>query len=512
MKENTKKIILEIVIFLSILIIALAVRGYNLSELPRGIHVDEAGMAYDAFSLANFRVDRYLKHLPVYLINFGGGQSALYAYLAAICVKFLGITTTAIRLPALFCNIIAIVAVYLLGRKAFGRKGATILMFLWAINPWNIMSSRWGLDCNLLAPLSIISLWLLFRAEKWYDYVVAGIAIGVTLYTYAISYLIMPLFLILIVSYMLYTKRITFKNVVILGIPIFILAIPLMLMLLVNNGFIKEINSFITIPKLLFYRGTEISFANIVNNILNIKTLFTYDGLSYNSIEKFGTVYYFSIPFIVLGLTIEIMKLVKNIKNKKFEVNTGITLFFFSVCITILLIVDPNINKANAIYFPLMFLVFSSIKFLYEKMDKKIFLIYFAVMMMAYCLLFISFINHYFNIYSVEWKYQPYFEDDLTNSIAIVNSKQELKDKKVNILTMSLNPYVYTLIVNQPSPYDFAKTRNEKDEWGKYLFNRQEINEDWVYIIKDYGDFAYDLANNYGFNTEYVGTYVILYK
>ena len=128
MKENTKKIILEIVIFLSILIIALAVRGYNLSELPRGIHVDEAGMAYDAFSLANFRVDRYLKHLPVYLINFGGGQSALYAYLAAICVKFLGITTTAIRLPALFCNIIAIVAVYLLGIK-FAVNSTSFVLF-----------------------------------------------------------------------------------------------------------------------------------------------------------------------------------------------------------------------------------------------------------------------------------------------------------------------------------------------------------------------------------------------
>ena len=83
------------------------------------------------------------------------------------------------------------------------------------VNPWNIMASRWGLDCNLLGPISIIAICLLFRAEKWYDYIFAGIGLGLVLYTYAISYIIMPVFLVLIVLYMLYTKRISIKNTII---------------------------------------------------------------------------------------------------------------------------------------------------------------------------------------------------------------------------------------------------------------------------------------------------------
>ena len=77
----------EVIIFIIIMIIAIFSRAYKLNSLPVGIHVDEAGMAYDAYCLATNGTDRWLNNFPVYLENFGGGQSALYAYLAAIFIK-----------------------------------------------------------------------------------------------------------------------------------------------------------------------------------------------------------------------------------------------------------------------------------------------------------------------------------------------------------------------------------------------------------------------------------------
>ena len=47
---------------------------FKLGEIPYGLHVDEAGMAYDAFCISNYGVDRYLNKYPVYLINYGGGH------------------------------------------------------------------------------------------------------------------------------------------------------------------------------------------------------------------------------------------------------------------------------------------------------------------------------------------------------------------------------------------------------------------------------------------------------
>ena len=506
-----KKRILEIIIVSLIFILALFLRTYQLGEIPKGIHIDEAGMAYDAFCLGNFGVDRYLNRFPVYLLNYGAGQSALYAYLAAIFVKFLGIQTYVIRIPAVLLNMCAIFAIYFIGRKHIGKKYAVLLLLLATINPWNIMASRWGLDCNLLAPCSIIAMWLLFRADgKWYEYVLAGIGIGITLYTYAISYIILPIFLLSIISYMLYTKKINIKNTIILGCVVFIFALPLMLMILVNNGIISEINSFITIPKLIGFRGSEIGLGNVLENIKCIPSLFSYDGFSYNSIKEFGTVYYFTIPLIVIGLIVEIYKLVINIKNKEFNVGSGILVFFISVFITLLLITKPNINRMNAIYFPFVFFQFSAIKFLFEKTNRKVFYIIAGATVILYGYNFISFTNYYFNEYPEEFKYQAYFEDDLTNAIATVVGRPELNEKKVNILTETHEPYIYTLLVNRPSPYDFNSQKEEDNSWGKYVFNVKEIDEDMVYIIKDDGDFIAKLVQN-GFEYFDIGAYKIFY-
>ncbi|MCM1468764.1 MAG: hypothetical protein NC086_11500 [Alistipes sp.] len=45
---------------------------YKLNSIPAGLNIDEAGMAYDAFCLLNWGVDRYLNPYPLYFYNLGG--------------------------------------------------------------------------------------------------------------------------------------------------------------------------------------------------------------------------------------------------------------------------------------------------------------------------------------------------------------------------------------------------------------------------------------------------------
>ena len=84
---------------------------------------------------------------------------------------------------------------------------------------------------------------------------------------------------------------------------------------------------------------------------------------------------------------------------------------------------------------------------LQEKTNKRVYYVLLAIVLILYGACFISFANHYFNVYSVEYKHQLYFEDDLTNAIAIVNSKPELNDRKVNVMTWLVESYIYTLLV-----------------------------------------------------------------
>lgn len=520
------KINLNVVCIIFIMLIAIYLRTYKIEQIPRGVNVDEAGMAYDAFCLANFRVDRALNKLPVYFVNFGGGQSVLYGYITAIFIKLFDFRLLSMRITAVIFNSIAILLCYFMIKKHIGEKSALLVTFLLTINPWNMMSSRWGLDCNLLAPCLIISLFFLLKAQKWYDYILAGIAIGITLYTYALSYVIVPIFLILLLSYMLYTKRITFKNVILLGVPVFILAVPLMLMILVNNEIINQINWIITIPKLPKYRGSEISLGNVIPNLKSLYTIFVYDDLPFNSLPEYGTLYNFAIILAVLGCIIEIYNFVKNIKNKNFTVNSTILLLFIASFSFMMCISDLNISKSNAIYFPLIFFEYSFIYFIYKMQKQKIFkdlnikdkiklvicrfmLIVIAVL---YIINFLSFSNFYFTKYSEVYAQQQFFENDLLQVLEQVNGRTELKEKHVYIHTGAEKPYIYTLYANPISPYDFNQTRDENDNYGRYtVLSERVVDENGVYIVRADSDFSYELATYHGFIHEEIGTYILLY-
>ena len=502
--NNTK------IIFGVILLVAIFIRIYKLEEIPHGIHVDEAGMAYDAYCLANYGTDRYLNHLPVYLINFGGGQSALYAYLASILIKIFGFSIFIIRMPAVILGIIAIILSYFMIKDKLGEKLGLTFMALIAICPWHIMASRWGLDCNLLAPMSIISLFLLTKAKTTWGYIITGISFGITLYTYALSYIIIPIFLAMSLIYMLYTKQIKFKNIIIMGIPIAILATPLILMLLVNNGYIGEIKGFITIPELWSYRGAEISFSHIIENLTFFVTMFTNDFLVYNSIPEFGTIYLFASILAIFGFTIEVDKLLKSIKNKEFKIESLILFLFISVIGCMLIIEEPNINKGNALFIPMLFFVAVTVKYIYKNYK-----ILFWIIVVLYAISFGAFINFYFNIYPQKYEYQPFFESDLIDAVQYVNQNEELSDKNVYINTSSSQPYIYTLINDRISPYEFNESLHKQSgdglSYGKYYFANTYINDDAVYVVKDNDDLIRTLEEN-DFIIENINSYIVAYK
>jgi len=147
------------VYFCFILLIAVLTRILFLEDVLQGLHIDEAGMAYDAFCLANYGCDRFLNKWPVYLINYQSGQSALYAYCSALLMKIIGINYYAIRLPAAISGIATVICGTLLVRDALGKKWSLLAMLLLAICPYFIMASRFGFDCNLMLGCTTLSLY-----------------------------------------------------------------------------------------------------------------------------------------------------------------------------------------------------------------------------------------------------------------------------------------------------------------------------------------------------------------
>lgn len=510
-KEKESKVVKKYgnIIFVILFVMSFLFLTYKVGKIPHGLHVDEAGALYDAICLSKYGVDRYLYKLPVYFVNFGGGQNALYTYLAAICVKLFGISTRVFRLPAVFLSLLSMLILYRVIATNNGKKEALFTSFILAICPFFIMKSRWGLESYLMCSVLTISVAAFMKAlknGKQFWYVLTGILFGLTLYTYAIAYLVVPAVVGIVIVYMFFIKKIKIKNIIAMAIPLGILALPLMLMLAMNSGVIENAKiPLFSIPKLWFYRGGEISLKNIPENIFQIfEVLFVKDFLNYNAITEFGTLYKMTIPLVIFGL-IEVGKnVLEDFKQKRFRLDFIMLVVFGVVFLFGLCIAELNINKINAIYIPM---IYFAGRFLNDISNQ----IKYAglIIILLYCLQGGLFLHTYFEEFANTDL--MYFEEEM---IEASKRAEELQKSKIYVENCLNQTYIYTLIAKPISPYEFAENLHIEDgivtEYGKYQFEiPYEIDEEGVYILKN-EDKIKELIEN-GFKIEQYRQFCVLW-
>lgn len=448
------------------LVLVFITRIYKFGETPSFIQVDEAGAAYDAYCLAEYGIDRYQNSYPLYLINFGGGQSALYAYATIPFIKLFGANIVAYRLPELLFFLMGILVCYILINKVKDKKTALLYTFLIIISPWNIEASRQGLDCNLLAPMFMLDLLLLINAKKNYQYIIAGISIGITLYTYCLSWLLIPAFLVVYIIYMLIIKKINFKQIILIGIPIAIFAIPLIYLLLLNKGYASRTNfGIFTIPKLFSFRQGEISISNIFKyGEYSLKTIFC---------DQYG-MYIVQIPLFIIGFIVGIKEFIKSIKTKEFNFTGLITIVFAVLLICNILVTVGTLNRANILYLPMLYIITIGIIEL-SKGSRCTFISIIALLIVLFTLFEVSYYN--LDNENGRWSYYPYTDKEIYEITKKLENDDETKDvKKYFTISNKAEVYIYTMLVNLPSPYELKfKTFQRVENYGDYNFIYDKI-------------------------------------
>ena len=507
--QNYKKILLVFAIFIFFS------RIYKFGQIPTYIGVDEAGAAYDAYCLANFGVDRYLNSFPLYLINFGGGQSALYAYSTIPFIKLFGANIISYRLPELLFYLMGIVVCYLLANKFKNKKTALLYTLLIIICPWNIEASRKGLDCNLLAPMFMLDVLLLLNAKKNWQYIVAGISIGITLYTYCLSWLLIPAFLLVYILYMLYLKKINFKQIILLGIPIFILAIPLIYMIILNKGYATRTNfGIFTIPKLPLFREGEMSLLNIWNSgTYSLKTIF---------LERWGRfpIYLAEVPLFLVGFVIGVAEFAKSIKAKKFNLEAFFTIVFIVLLIVNLSVVVSTTNRVNILYLPILYIITMGITYLYRQ--SRLCALTIMIVLMA---LFINFEAGYFNP-AIEYNldnHSPYDDNKIMSITEKIESYEDSEYAEKYILpTRKAESNIYTLLQNKVSPYELTKKEGsyQIDTYGNYHFwisskTLEDIKQNhntkkYILAIEQQNTEIIEKIRELGFGEEKINSYCIM--
>ncbi len=441
----------EKVILVSLFVIGILVRFLYFWKFPAGFNQDEASIGYDVFADLNYGFDRNGYHNPVYSVAWGSGHSGLYMLLLRPFIRLFGLSIFSVRIVNVIFGCIGLFAFYGILKKLRGKEFALLGLFFMMINPWHIMMSRWGLECNLFPNIFLIAFYFFVKGqEKSYFYYLAAFFFSLSLYAYGTSYMFIPVFLLIAVIYLLRKKAISVKEILISGSIFTLVAIPILIFMAVNFLGLPEQNwGFLSFPKLIDGRyNTTVTVlgGNFLQRVLtNLKTfgkilIFQNDGLPWNAISGYGVFYFFSLPFAILG----IFALLKDPKNQ------GRILLYSMLPASLVLasLSDLNINRANIIFVLLIYLVVEGIYFIKVWTGKPFYLLL-GVYSISFCL----FLGTYFTTYQDE--IDDAFFDGFGEAIELAIEKT---DGTIYLSEYVNAPYIYALFYEETNPAVFLET------------------------------------------------------
>ncbi len=492
-QEKKEKRLFLYKVFLWIVIIGgfALTRFFRLTTVPGHLDIDEAGSAYDALCLARYGVDRYGNSWPLYMQNFGTGQSSLYVFLCALIFKLFGYSKFGLRLPVVLFSLLNLVfGVKLVDRSAvkpfFKEYAALLIVFC----PVFVFQARFGLDCQLMLGMSTLLLWFWLEAlerNSGWMYFACGVIGGLLLYSYILSYLVLPIFLLVLLIYTIFTKQFRFKMWVIMAIPLGILAAPLIMIQVINQFGLDEMHlGIFTLTKLFNgYRVSELKAPTPAAILETLKVIFVGDDYDFSSVPQFWNLYQVTIPLFSIGLIVIIRRLILNWKKEECKTRRNRDILILLWFVSMLIIGSTNetrIYRINAIYTVVVLIALAGFEWIYEwKAEREVWKIgVTAVLLVSYGLFSLYFVKYYFRAYAIEHPYPHYFDAQITDAVEYVCGHPELQTGVT--FTPALGIYALPGSDLKPGEFDIAMDRSE--QWRTIYFGSlQELSPEYNYII-----------------------------
>lgn len=179
-----------------ILLTAAFFRLYRIEAMPPGIFIDETNTALDAL--------RILEGRPDSLFGTGWFETPNgFTYLQSLIFRLLGTTFAALKVQSVVPGLLTVLALWALARELFGPWPAFLAGFVLAVNRWHFHMSRWGWN-EVYPPLfQVLAVWFIVRGARrrhWGDWALAGLWLGLGMYTY----LAIRLAVLAVLAYLVY--------------------------------------------------------------------------------------------------------------------------------------------------------------------------------------------------------------------------------------------------------------------------------------------------------------------
>ena len=494
---------------------ALFSRLWQFGLIPGDINQDEAFAGYEAWAIMNYGVDSSLHPRPVYLTAWGSGMNVLESLMMMPFIALFGLRTWVIRLPQLIVGLLSIAAAYGIGRRTGGERFGLLFALLLAVCPWHILLCRWGLESNLAPGFLLFGLYFFIRGTEDSRFLcLSALMYGLSLYSYATIWPVLPVILLLQLIYAASLKKLRADRYLLISALILaVLALPLMLFMLINSGYMDElVLPWISIPKLLVSRSGEVSFRHIGANLLNALSILLRrsDGLIWNSPERFGVFYILSLPLMLLGLISCVADFCRSLKKREFCPSA---LFLIQLLGGVLLcaMVSVNLNRMNILLMPLSYFEAAGLEKIFSVGLRKLG----ALVCAAYFVLFCCFEAYYFTDYAkrVRFDFSYGFEDALDAA---------LKENSRDTVYISADVhYPKVLFYTETPPEEFSASVEYNAYPAAYLsaksFSRFRFDPDVsapdadaIYILRRGCDISAFVSA--GFSIEVYGDYYLLLR
>ncbi len=175
-------------ILAAIVFTAAVLRFWRLEELPPGIWFDEAQTGLEARHIL-----QSAEYTSIRDITVAKGPNLFYI-LTAWCLPLFGDNLWTLRLAPALTGVLSVLAVYGLGRYAFGPMAGLAAAFFIAVGKWSINFSRYNMP-NITVPLvCALVFWALLwaiRERRNLAYALAGLTLGLGLHLHT-SFRLVP--------------------------------------------------------------------------------------------------------------------------------------------------------------------------------------------------------------------------------------------------------------------------------------------------------------------------------
>lgn len=309
-----------------------------------------------------------------------------------------------------------------------------------------------------------------------------------------------------------------------MAVPMGIIALPIILVQIVNMFELEEFMiGALTIPRLPAYRASEIETFKIKYFAEALRSIFVGDRYLFDSIPNIYNLYAITIPLFIIGFADAVIKLVKGMRSRKYDVG-ALALLWFLVVLIFESHIIPYTYRINAVFYVTVVLSVQGIVVIKNKLSnepddksqnklsnkfRKLYPALFCGIGIIYTVCAVRFCRFYFFKYTDATFPLPYFGTTFNEAVELIEGNEKLKNK----LTFVSELGIYYALSSQISPYDFDISGDECIHWNNYWFGSlQEISDDCNYIV--YGNFeeyCEDLRRA-GFTEERFGRYSVFYK